>query len=459
MNITSFLISKIKKTPLNRLVNDVDNREIVKGAGITFYLKIIGLLFSYAFNVLVARIYGAEVMGLFALSLTVASIFSLFAQMGTQSSIVRFVSQYSGKGNYVAVKQVYQKSLQLVLPLSIILSILFYTSSSFIATFIFHTVKLITPLKITAFALPFTTLIAVNTSSLRGLKKIKDAYIFSTILPPVLNTIGLMGLTYFIVRSFLTPIYVNLLTVFIGAGYSLLLWKKQSGKLSKNKDSSIKIGRKEIIKASMPMFMTSAMLLITGWTDTFMIGMFRTASEVGIYGVALKLALFTSFTLGAVNSIAAPKFSELYWKREKAKLKNITKFSSKIIFWTALPVFILYILFAKPILGIFGKEFIEGSVVLIFLSAGQLVNASCGSVGLLLNMTGNQNIFRNVMLVGGILNILLNLWLIPLYGIIGAALATAVSTIIWNLITSLCVYKIFGYWVGYYPNLTNLKEV
>jgi len=452
LSISAYIIEKIKKTPLNDLVKDSDNREIVKGAGTTFILKIIGLVFSYGFNIYFARVYGAEVMGLFALAITVAGIFSLFAQMGTQSSLMRFVAQYAGQGNYYAVKKIYKLTLQWVLPLSMFLAIIFYFLSPFIANNIFNKTKLIDPLKITAFVLPFGVLMGVNTASLRGLKKIKDAFIFSTVLPPVLNTVGLMLLTYFVFKSYLTPIYVNLITAFIGAIYSLCLWRKRSAKLPTNKNESDNIfNTKEVIKVSAPMFITTAMILIMGMTDTFMLGIFRTSQEVGVYRVVLKLALFSSFTLGAVNSIAAPKFSELYWRGEKDKLKRITKFSSKIIFFTAFPIFVLVILFAGPILSIFGDEFITGKIALIILSSGQLINVSCGLNGALFDMTGNQNISRDVMIVSAILNITLNFWFIPNYGIIGAAIATATSTIIWNLIISIYAYKIYGYWIGYYP--------
>jgi O-antigen/teichoic acid export membrane protein len=108
--IQNYFLSQIKKTPFNDLVKDPDNQEILKGAGTTFSLKIIGLAFSYIFNILFARLYGAEVMGLFALAITVAGIFSLFAQIGTQTSVVRFVAQYAGQANFNAVKEIYRKT-------------------------------------------------------------------------------------------------------------------------------------------------------------------------------------------------------------------------------------------------------------------------------------------------------------------------------------------------------------
>ena len=76
--------------------------------------------------------------------------------------------------------------------------------------------------------------------------------------------------------------------------------------------------------------------------------------------------------------------------------------------------------------------------------AGQLVNVLCGSVGYILNMTENQNIFRNITIFAVVINIFLNLILIPMYGIIGAAIASAISLILWNIISSFYIYRKFN---------------
>lgn len=460
MKVQTYLLSLFKKLPFNNIVKDSDNLEILKGAGTTMSLKIGGLIFSYIFNLLFARLYGAKVMGIYALAITVAGIFSLFGQMGTDTSLIRFVAQYAGQGNYSAIKEIYKKAIQLVLPFSIFFAVLFYISSPWIADAVFHKPHLIVPFKITAFIVPLGTLMGLNTAALRGLKKIKDAFIFSTVLPPVLNAFGLMGLTYFMVKNNLTPIYVNLMSGMIGAFLSFKLWHKWRNKLvyENDKKNKIKISIMEIMKISLPMFMTSAMLFIMGWTDIIMLGMFRSANEIGIYRIALKIALLSSFTLGAINSISASKFSELYWNSENDRLKKVIKSSSKIIFWTALPIFLITIILPNQILSIFGAEFVEGKPALIFLCVGQLFNAICGSVGLLLNMTGNQNIFRNIMLIGATSNIVLNTILIPGYGIIGASVATVASTIFWNITASIFVYSKFGYWIGYSPSISKSRK-
>lgn len=457
MRVFYSLIEKIKNFKFHGLVIDDDSCEIIRGASTTLILKVSGLIFSYGFNILLARFYGAEVIGIYALSITVGSIFSLFAQLGTQTSLVRYIAQYSNKETFNTVGYIYKSTTKFILTLSVVFTAFFYFLSPYIGSKIFHESMLVIPLRIMAITLPFGVFMEINVASLRGIKKIKEAFIFSTVLPPIINIACLILLSVYVLKNQLTPIYSHFIAVLLGAVFSFVLWNRQWKRWHVERGlKKFKISIKEIIRTSFPMFLTSAMLLIMGMTDTIMLGIFRSASEVGIYRIVLKLAMFTSFTLTAVNSIAAPKFSELYWNGEMRKLKTSIKFSSKIILLTSLPIFFITVLFAKSLLLLFGSEFITGTITLIILSSAQFVNAACGSVGLVLDMTGKQRIFRNIMIGSAFLNIALNYLLIPVYGINGAALSTCVSTIVWNVIASIYVYKIYGYWVGYYPKSHNI---
>jgi len=83
---------------------------------------------------------------------------------------------------------------------------------------------------------------------------------------------------------------------------------------------------------------------------------------------------------------------------------------------------------------LYSPEFAEAYVPLVIICIGQLVNASIGSVGSLLNMTGHEKDTTKSIFIGATVNVLLNLALTPVWGPIGAAIATTVTLIVWNMI-------------------------
>ena len=153
------------------------------------------------------------------------------------------------------------------------------------------------------------------------------------------------------------------------------------------------------------MLFSGSFLMLMSWTDIIMLGIYETEESVAIYSVALRIAGLTSLTLVAVNTIAAPKFIEFYFQKNILGLEKIVKQSSKLIFLTSFPLLIVYFLFPKFIMGLFGSEFILGSSVLIIISIGQFINAASGSVGSIMQMTDNQKKFQNIIIISAIINI------------------------------------------------------
>jgi len=190
---------------------------------------------------------------------------------------------------------------------------------------------------------------------------------------------------------------------------------------------------------------------IMAWTDKLMLGAMTTTEDVGIYHTAFKLSMFAAVALMSINSIAAPKFAEMFGKDDMEGLKKVVHQSTKMIFWTSVPLVTIFFIFPEFFLGLFGEEFKIGVAAFIFLSCGRLISSFSGSVGNVLQMTGNQNIYAKILLFGAILNVTLNLILIPKYGINGAAIASMSSLIVWNLSMVLVVKKKFGFYTFYNP--------
>ena len=464
---------------IDHIKNDLHLSELLTGSSIAFILKIAGMLFSYIFILLVTRNFGAGAMGIFALSTTVLSVFSILGRLGFDTALLRFIAEYSSQGRLDMVKGVYHKALKIVIPLSIFISFILFYLSPFIAKNIFHKEYLSLYFRIVSLAVLPMVLININSQALRALKKIKEFSFFQNISNFLFASISLAVMLVF-ARQQSAVIVSYVLALFSGAVLSHILWQKNArlamgrhcetlmpqgdakgdentphpnplpqgereqnnppplmgggegeGEINAFLEQTIKL--KDMLNVSLPMMLSGSMAFIMGWTATIMLGMFKSDMEVGIFNVAVKVAVFTSITLVAINSIAAPKFAEFYGKKDIEGLGKVARQSTKLIFWTSFPILLAIFLFPSFILGIFGTEFKAGIFALLILTVGQFVNAISGSVGFILQMTGKEKVFQNIMLAATALNIALNAVLIPRYGINGAAVANMVSMVFLNL--------------------------
>src|SRR5688572_17576050 len=189
------------------------------------------------------------------------------------------------------------------------------------------------------------------------------------------------------------------------------------------------------LKSSIPFGLSAALQLINGRTDVLTLGFFRTDAEIGIYRVASQMAAVVVFALISVNLIQGPHIAHLYSRGDMQMLQKMITRSAQAVMLFTLPVVLMIIVFGKfMIWTVFGPEYESAYVPLVILCIGQLVNASMGSVGGLLNMTGHERDTTKSILVAAVVNVALNLSLVPFWGTIGAAVATACTLIVWNVI-------------------------
>jgi len=206
------------------------------------------------------------------------------------------------------------------------------------------------------------------------------------------------------------------------------------------KTTPIYLGRTWIYIA-LPFFVISGLQAANSHIAILVLGFYVDAAEIGVFSVALRIAGLLSFFLLSANAILAPNIAILYNKNEHEQLQKMVTKSARIILLLSFPVTLILIIFGDFILSIFGKEFVAGYKILIILSIGQLFNAAMGSVGLLLTMTRHEHDMLWGVLIGFVINATLNMFLIPLYGAIGAAISTTIYTLLWNVIIAILVFK------------------
>ncbi len=452
------MFNKLKK----KVSGDRHFGEILKSSGIALALRILAILTGYLYTFLITRFFGARAMGIFALCLTLLQISSVLGRFGLDMASIRFVAEFATKNLGGAIKDFYKKSMSIIVPLSLFVSVCVFFGAGIIATDVFKKPHLEFYFKIASFGIFPFVLVFFHSESLRGFKKIKEymllqhAGIFS--LSSILLTVLLVfekKVTSSIVLEESIPVSVFVLSLWFLAIVSIIIWARALSvfqRISNNlKEKNGFLSCKEILSVSFPMLLASSLIFIMGWTDTIMLGIFSTEKVVGIYNVALRVSTGVALPLAAVNTIVAPKFAEFWGTKDMKSLEKVAKQAAKLVFWTALPIFLVLVVFPKQILSLFGNEFKQGFFVLIILSIAQLVNVCAGSVGIFLQMTGYQKFHQNVILIGAILNIVLNYFLIPRIGMAGAAIASAVSMVVWNLLFTFKVRKILGSFVFYLP--------
>jgi O-antigen/teichoic acid export membrane protein len=198
-------------------------------------------------------------------------------------------------------------------------------------------------------------------------------------------------------------------------------------------------------RSALPLAFIDGMNLINHQASTLILGFFVPDAEIGIYRVAAQISVSASFGLQAVNLVVAPHFTALYAKGDRARLQRLVTASARVIGAINVGITLAYVLLGRLFLElIFGPAYLGAYTPLLILLVGQAVNSATGSVGMLLNMTWHERDTAKGLAVSAILNVALNLLLVPLLGIVGAAVATAGALITWNVLLWRAVRRRLG---------------
>lgn len=435
----------------SKFSGDVHFTELLKGASTTFMLKIVGLLIGYVLAIFITNKFGAFVFGQYVTALLIVEILSILSRLGIDTALVRFISRYVHKGASHLINQLFFKSIAIVTIASVFFTLLLLFFSDYVADFMNLDEEY---LLIVSFSFIPLVLFHMNTQAIRGLKQMISFSFLNNVAITLFTLIFLTVLIAFSSSEKL-PLYAYVISVFIMTLSSYFLWYfhrfkiKYSDEVSREEELSTKA----LFKISIPLLLGQSMVLIMGKVDLFMLANMTSSEQVGIYNIALKLSMLAYMGLMAVNSIAAPKFSEIHSSGDIDALKKIVQQSTKTIFWVTIPVIILFLIFPKSILSVFGEEFKLAAMALIILSISKMFSAISGSVGTFLQMVGKQNVFQNILIFTAVINVVLNYILIPKYGIDGAAFASAISGVIWNALMIIYIKKNFGFYTIYFPGI------
>ena len=195
----------------------------------------------------------------------------------------------------------------------------------------------------------------------------------------------------------------------------------------------------------LPLAGISGLQIINQQSDVIMLGAMKSPEVVGSYKVAIMISGLVAFGLQAVNMVIAPRIVGLIRSGDRDRLQRLVSESSAYIFIAGLVCFVLFVLLGEWFLGFFyGAEYVSAFFPLVALCFGQLINAGFGSVGLLLNMSKNERSTLKGVAIAAVLNLCLNGVMVPIWGAMGASIATALTFLVWNMILRIEVKKRLG---------------
>lgn len=316
-----------------------------------------------------------------------------------------------------------------------------------------------------AVGIPGYTLFQLNNAVIGGMKKMILYGFFQNIIVFGLTIILFLGL-----KDTIFPIYFGrfmkggillmvtyIIVIYLSLLINLIYVFRNLNFLSTTKSVSLSLS--DTINFAYPFFTSSFLILILTSTGLYFLGILRSDTDVGIYDIATKVSYAISIVLTSVNAIATPKFSQYYSRKQYSLLSQTSRQSSKLLFWVTLPIFLLIILFPGKLLSLFGEEFRAGAPALILLAIANFICSISGTVGNLLKMTDNQNIFQNILIASTVLNIFLNSILTPKYGSFGAAISASAGIIFWNICSVYYAYKKLGILTIYIPFMRKPKQI
>lgn len=426
--------------PLKRLKRlDRHMQEVLRGASAAFAVKVVAALLSLALNVALARLLDPHGLGLYLLALTVMTVGATLGKIGLPNALMRHTASSAAVSDWGAVKGVYHQGMTLAAIFSTLVAVLICALAPFGAERLFSNPELTSPFRWMSLAVVPFAISFLFAQLLKGRKHTAEGLLVESVLIPGFCILGVMLLAPRWGVAGAAWAYAGACALAASIGF--ILWRRANPDMGTVKAA---FDRRDLLKSSIPLFWMNCLQLVTQCASTLMLGAWRSSSEVGIFGVANRTAVLTSFVLIAVNSIAAPKFAALYREGNLGGLERTARHSATLMALFAGPLLLVMLIAPTWILSFFGPAFREGATVLRILALGQFVNVITGSVGYVLMMSGHETTMRNVVGVCAVVNLALNILLIPTWGILGAAVATSAGISIQNLIGAVLVRRKLG---------------
>ncbi|MDI6643954.1 MAG: flippase [Methanobacteriaceae archaeon] len=410
--------------------------KLAKGSFMMMISYILFRVGGYFYRFLMSRLLGPEGYGLLGLTIPFQGIFQILSAGGLPPAIAKYVSQYKALNEYDQVRQVIFTSLKFMVVLGIFFSLLMFFSADWIANSVFHKPLAVYPLQAVALITPFSVIVGAFRGAFQGFYKMEYIVVTRAVEQVFMITMAVVLVSIgFYAAGAVMGTGIGFMA---SAAAAFLIFRKFLWKYLPEPDPEKKFGLwdelkliKTLLGFSIPVIITALSEMAIYDISTFVIGSYMATKYVGYYTAADPIARMPLVISLSVATAVLPAASEAAALKDKGLLKDYIVQSYRYVILLVLPLCVGIAIFAQPVMALlFGSDFVPGAEALSILVIGMtfytlfMVSASI-SQGI-----GFPRLPMMILLIGTVINLGLNLLLVPLYGIVGAALATTIAAFI-----------------------------
>lgn len=418
-----------------------DVRRMGRGAG----LNVVGAAFSQGslFLIILVLAHGTSRadVGRYSICYALMTILSLLALGGVRATLTRFVAMRLADDDPGAVRGTVRIGMAVAVTGSLVVSLALAALSGWVADLLSEP-ALRPGILLVAAAVLAVTVEGAALAATQGWRTQRAFTLVGQVLDPGLRLV-LTALAVGLGFGLTGALWALVVSTWTGAVVAVVVLVRRMRRVER-----VRPRYDPRPMASFAVVSWGATLATTGlvWTDTLILGYFASAADVGIYTVATRLVGLAIFVLNPINSAFVPHVAHLYHLGDRVGVDTAYGAANRWIIRLSVPAFILLLVVPHDLLGFFGSGYAvaAATVVTVVLAVGQLANAAAGPCGSVLNMTGLVRLSLADNIAALVLNVGLNLVLIPQFGVIGAAVAWTTSLVVVNATKYLQVRRVLG---------------
>ena len=393
-------------------------------AGTIFIIRVVSAALAYLSQILLARWMGGSDYGIYVYVWTWVLLLGSMMDFGISASAQKIIPEYRTAGQHALLRGFLSGSRWMTFAVSSIISVLLAGVVKTLSPWI--EASEIVPLYLGCLTLP--AFVVANTQD--GIARSHDWMRLGLMPQFVVRQALIIGFT---AGAFVLGLHLGATMAMVASAAAV--WIAMTGQmivLNRRLAGHIEAGPRAYdfrgwLAISLPILLVESFYLLLSYTDVLVLQQFRSSEEVGVYFAVVKTLALVSFIHYAMSATTAHRFAEYHALGDKPRLSAYVAHAIKWTFWPSLAATVLLLALGKPLLWLFGSQFVSGYDIMFIAAVGLVVRSAIGPVERLLNMLGHQHICALAYALAFVMNVVLCVALVPRFGGYGAAAATSIS--------------------------------